>query len=515
MNADDTQAEVIAFLSDPATYGPATGAVEHVRTHISDVFLAGVHAYKIKRGVAYAFVDFSTQEKRRAACEAEIRLNRRTAPDIYLGTVAVRRDATGRLTLDDIGLPGTGTAVEWAVAMARFDPADTLDHVAERGALDATCIDAVVDETLALHDVANPAGAPYGGAAAFERIIAENTTDMARYPAVFAPDRAARITEATRTRLAQCAARLDARRDTGFVRRCHGDLHLGNIVLWRGKPVPFDCIEFSDDIATIDTAYDFAFLLMDLEVRGLRPLANRALARYVGRSGDTGALVALPLMLALRALVRAKVTAMAAGDDTALLHRAKHLTAAAEGFLAPAPSPRLIAVGGLSGTGKTTLAAALAPALGTAPGALLVRSDVIRKRLAGVAPETRLPAEAYSEDASRRVYQALYRDAAAALAAGYCVVTDAVFARPDERAAVETIARKASAPFTGLWLEAPADTLAARVTARTRDASDATAAVVARQLDYATGAIAWHRLDAGGSPEVVLERARKIPGILS
>lgn len=516
VQAQAIQDEVIAFLADPATHGLAGGTVAHVRTHISEVFLAGSRAYKIKRPVAYAFVDFTTIGSRHAACEAEVRLNRRTAPEIYLGTVAIRRAPRGGLALDALGAPGPGTPVEWAVVMARFDERDTLDHVAERGELPADRIDALTDAVVALHGAAEVHGAPWGGAAGLGRIVDENATDMARFPAVFAPARANALTAATGAALARHTPHLDRRRDDGFVRRCHGDLHLGNIVLWQGTPVPFDCIEFSDDIAIIDVAYDLAFLLMDLEVRGLRPLANRVLARYVGRTGDTGVLPALPLMLALRALVRAKVTAMAldthadAPGNAPLRHRAETLITAAEAFLAPPAAPRLIAVGGLSGTGKTTLAAALAPAIGRAPGALLVRSDVIRKRLASVAPESRLPASAYSEDANRRVYDTLRREAAAALAAGQCAVVDAVFARPEERAAMEEVARGAGAGFTGLWLEAPAEALTARVTARRRDASDADAAVVVRQLGTTTGEISWHRLDAGGPPEAIAGRATDI-----
>ncbi len=514
MSPNDTQADVVAFLADPASHGLGPGGVRHIRTHISDLFLAGELAYKLKRAVAYAFVDFTALAARRRACEAEIALNRRTAPEIYLRVAAVRRDDSGRLDIDGAEAPAPGTPVDWLVVLRRFDEALTFDRLAERGAIEPAHIDAIVDAALAFQSASNPIHDPsFGGAAALARVIAENAADMASLPASFPPDVAAALTVASKTALAAVAGLLDHRREDGFVRRCHGDLHLGNIVLWQDRPVLFDCIEFSEDIATIDAAYDIAFLLMDLSLRGLTVFANRALARYVGRTGDTGFLAALPLMMAMRALVRAKVTAMAmakAGKDEVpgLSSHLRALTTLASRFLTPAPAPRLVAVGGLSGSGKSTLAATLAPRIGRAPGALLVRSDVIRKRLAGLAPEQRLPADAYTPAANEAVYTALRTDAEAALAAGSSVVVDAVFARPEERGRVAAIAREAGVAFDGLWLSAPPDVLMSRVSARRRDASDATADVVEGQLGFEIGVMDWNEIDASGPPPEVLARCR-------
>lgn len=517
--ADAPQADIVAFLADPATHGLGPGQVRHIRTHISDLFLAGDHAYKLKRAVAYAFVDFTTLEARHAACLAELELNRRTAPAIYLFVAAVRRDGAGKLGLDRPDAPAPGTPVDWVVVLRRFDDTATLDHLADRGQVTPAHIDAVIDAAVALHAGAAPVtDVCFGGAASLTRVIEENDADMGRLPAIFTAEERNALTAACRAALERVAPLLNRRRAQGFVRRCHGDLHLGNIVLWQDRPVLFDCIEFSEDIATIDVGYDIAFLLMDLETRGLRTLANRALARYVGRTGDTGFLAALGLMMAMRALVRAKVTAMSVTDLPAaeaapLRARIRRLTTLAGELLAPAPAPRLIAVGGLSGTGKSTLAAALAPLLGRAPGALHVRSDVIRKRQAGVAPEQRLPPEAYNDAANRAVYDGLYADAAAALAAGCSVVVDAVFARPDERRAIQKLANVARAHATGLWLTAPQEVLMSRVGARTGDASDATPAVVAAQLGYAIGAMEWVTVDASGCPEETLAEAGTALGL--
>jgi hypothetical protein len=261
---------------------------------------------------------------------------------------------------------------------------------------------------------------------------------------------------------------------------------------------------------------------MDLEHRRLRPLGNLVLNRYLDRTVEsvpaTNALAALPLFMATRAAIRAHVSATAARmqPDEAEAARARaearlYLDLASR-LLKPVP-PRLIAVGGLSGTGKSTLAYALAPALGAAPGARVLRSDVTRKRIMGVAPETRLPPEGYSAEVTARVYETIRTEAAAALAAGAAVVADAVFGRPEERHAIEAVARAAGLPFDGLWLEAPPATLAARVESRRADASDADAAVVRRQLEQPTGAITWRRIDASGDASQTEAAARKALGL--
>ena len=486
--------------------------MKHIRTHISDLFLAGDFAYKLKRAVKYAFVDFRSLDARKAACQVEIALNSRTAPEIYLRTAAIRRLADGTLALEPPNKSAPGDAIEWVVVMRRFDETMTLDHVADAGALTAEQIDAVINGAIIFHAGSPPVRRNFGGAEGLSAVIEENDRDMAAHPAAFDSGTRAELTETCRAVLAQLASLLEQRRDDGFVRRCHGDMHLGNIVLVDGRPQLFDCIEFSDAIATIDVAYDIAFLLMDLLSRNQPALANRALGRYVGRTGDTGFLAALRLMMAIRALVRAKVTAMEAEGAPvtmarALLARVTRLTGLARSLLAPAPPPRLIAVGGLSGTGKTTLAASLAPAIGKPPGALDLRSDILRKRIAGIVPEQHLPSPAYRAEANIAVYDTLNHDARAALGAGCSVVVDAVFARPEERHRMEEIAQEAGVPFTGIWLTAPEAVLMKRVNARRGDASDATKDVVAKQLTYDAGKIGWRQIDADAPPAEILRRA--------
>jgi uncharacterized protein len=309
--------------------------------------------------------------------------------------------------------------------------------------------------------------------------------------------------------LARLGDLLDRRRAAGKVRRCHGDLHLRNICVLDGKPVLFDCLEFSEVFASIDVLYDLAFLLMDLEHQGQGASANLVFNRYLDLTGEDDGLAAMPLFLSLRAAIRAHVTALAGA--TAADGARQYLDEACMALLPP--PPQLIAIGGLSGTGKSTLAVGLAPGLGARPGARVLRSDVIRKRLFGLDPEARLPEDAYTPEVSERVYSTLRMQAAAALRAGYCAIVDTVALHAQERQAFAAVAQAAGVPFTGIWLDASPQTMTARVEARRHDASDATSAIVERQLEIDPGAMDWHRIDAGKPPEEVLAAAKRLLGL--
>jgi aminoglycoside phosphotransferase family enzyme/predicted kinase len=504
------QQAVVDFLSAPATHGGA--AVERIETHSAIVFLAGARALKLKRAVAFDYLDFSTPERRRRACEDEVRLNRRTAPGIYRGVVAVTGEPGGGLALD-----GGGEPVDWCVDMHRFDQEAVLDRVAARGALTLAIVERLAGAIVRFHGAAAPRF-DQGGAANLRWVIAGNAEGFAdRGRGILAPEVCAAVTTHAFAALDRHAGLLDRRRDAGFVRQCHGDLHLRNLVLLDDEPTPFDAVEFNDAISCVDVLYDLAFLVMDLWRRGLRPHANVLLTDYLALTGDLEGVAALPLFLSCRAAVRAKTSATSATLQPAgparrdLEALARRYLAMAATLLDPAP-PRLIAIGGRSGTGKSTLARGLAPDLGAAPGAIVLRSDVIRKALFGASGTQRLDRAAYDAATSARVYQGLAERALILLRAGRTVIADAAFLDPARREAIARVAAEAGVPFAGVWLEAPMDTLIGRVAARAGDASDADAAVVAGQTRLDEGALDWERLDASGPADGVLERAARLLG---
>jgi predicted kinase len=306
-----------------------------------------------------------------------------------------------------------------------------------------------------------------------------------------------KVREALSTSCARLRDHLDARARGGFVRRCHGDLHLRNIVVLNGRPVPFDALEFDEELATGDVYYDLAFLLMDLEHRGLRSLASHLLSRYAAATDDFEGLKALPLFLATRAAVRAKVAILSTSDARDPPADLQSYIDLAGRCLRPI-QPRLIAIGGLSGTGKSSVAQQLAAEIPPLPGAVVLRSDVVRKQLRGVPDTTRLTPDAYTTAATIDVYQALNTKAARILAAGHSAIIDAVFATPEERTAVERLSRERGVAFLGLWLEAPLSVRQERISQRLLDPSDANEAVAKKQETYEIGALAWRKISAAG-----------------
>lgn len=297
----------------------------------------------------------------------------------------------------------------------------------------------------------------------------------------------------------------------GFVRLCHGDLHLRNVVEIRGRPTIFDAIEFNEELAVIDVLYDLSFLLMDLDHCRMRPLANRVLNRYLEVTGDYAGLATLPLFLSTRAAVRAMVSASIAeamsGDTDDRAQEQALFWELAGDYLTPSPS-RLVAIGGVSGTGKSTAAQGLAPEIGPAPGAVILRSDALRKRQFGVDRFDRLPPDAYGQAVSHAVYGELVDAARTVLQGDHAVIADAVFAGPEERRDIANIA--GGRRFDGFWLDAPDEILEARIAARIRDVSDADADVLAVQRRYGLGQIDWRRIDATAEPGAIAEAMRTV-----
>jgi uncharacterized protein len=501
----DRQNDVFGFLADPANHGGRQ--VQRIDTHAASVFLAGDRALKVKRAVRFPFLDYSVLGKRKQACEAELAVNAPYAPEIYCGVVAITREASGKLAIG-----GAGTPVEWAVEMRRFDERRTLDHIA--GEIDEALADALGRAVAAAHAKTLAVDA-HVWIAAIGSYIDEHVEAFRQYPNVFPAAEVEALARASRAAYERIVPLLRERSRRGFIRRIHGDLHLGNIVLIDGGPVLFDAVEFSDVIASGDVLYDLAFLLMDLLDRGLAPPANTVFNRYLAetrRVEDFDALAALPFFLSTRAAIRAKVTA-------ARMQRAKDAERASIAIMARAyfdlaaraivpPRPQFIAVGGLSGTGKSRLALMLAPEINPMPGAVILRSDIERKMLFGVGENEKLLADAYTDDVTARVYATLADKASRAVAAGHSVVVDAVFGRPQERESIAEAAKSAKLTLRGLFLTADVATRLGRIRARVRDASDADAAVAQAQERYDLGPLDWALVDASGTLEVTLMGAK-------
>lgn len=492
------------FLGAAASFG-ASGEVELIETHISAVFLVGDRACKLKKAVHLPYLDFSTPEIRLAACETELDLNRAVTPELYLGIRRITREPGG-LTFD-----GPGELVDAVVEMVRFDQEDLLDRVASRGELSVAMIRTLAREIAAAHEHA-PVARGEGGAANIAGVLDINRAGFGQ-SRVFDPGEIEAIDAAFRAAHAGLAPLLDARARDGRIRRCHGDLHLRNICLFQSRPRLFDCLDFSDQLATIDVLYDLAFLAMDLWYRGLPGLSNLLVNAYLDITGQEDGFALLPFFMALRAEVRAHVIATQVescspeeADERRARARAYYDLALS--ILEDRPAG-LVALGGLSGSGKSTLAAALAPKLGAPPGARLIESDLVRKAMFGVEAGTRLPEDAYKPEVSKRVYATLARRARALLEAGCQVVADAVYDRPDRRAGIGNAAAAAGVPFTGIWLEAAPEVLMRRVAERHGDVSDATIEVLQMQLKRDPGQIDWLRVSTAGTPEETLDAIRE------
>lgn len=473
-----------------------TGArIRLVETHISYVVLAGRFAYKIKKAVNLGFLDFSSLEKRWRCCEEEVRLNRRLAPELYLDVIAL----TGTPSAPRIG--GDGEAIEYAVRMRRFPQSGLLDRRLARNALEPDVIDALADRVAAFHEQAErcPRGTGYGSPDVVREAMAENFRQLRRYlPGRMHAGLLDELERWSESAGAGLASMMNDRRLAGWVRECHGDLHLGNVALVRGPPLIFDCIEFNPDLRWIDVVNEIAFMVMDMEERGRPDYAYRFLNRYLEGTGDYAGLPLLGYYKVYRALVRAKVAAIRGGQEGQAASRremtvcGQYLEYARRSMLPPKRS--LVLLHGLSGSGKSRVAQMLLEAR----GAVRLRSDVERKRLAGLRrganSRSTINGGIYGEEMTVVTYARLAELARQVLAAGYPVVVDAASLKAWQRRTFRMQAQDLAVPFLVVACRAPEDVLRQRVVARARvgnDPSEADPAVLeqqARALEPLTGA---------------------------
>lgn len=479
----------IFSMLNPDVYHHPVKNIELIETHISAVILTGDFVYKIKKPVDFGFLDFSTLEKRYACCLDELRLNRRLAPDIYLDVVAI----TGTPEQPVIG--GSGEAIEYAVKMAQFPQSAQLDLKLAAGELKSEHMDAIADMVADFHqhiDVAD-AAVDYGDKDVVYQPVEENFRQIREHIDAGPYEKTlATLEQWSQSEFARLSPVFEQRKQSGFIRECHGDMHLRNM-LWldsgeQGRPLAFDCIEFNAHLRWIDVISEVAFLVMDLQSRQQPQLANRFLNKYLEDTGDYAGVAVLPFYLCYRALVRAKVDALRLEQKNLTPQERAHSLAEFESYLKLAasytkqPAPKLIIMRGLSASGKSTVSQQLLDAAGM----IRIRSDVERKRLFDVAIDdhgaSEINAGLYSAQASQQTYAKLLELAEAVIRSGYSVIIDAAFLKHEQRQPFQQLAQQFSVPYFILEVTAPAEVLRQRIIARTHDVSDAGLAVLEHQL---------------------------------
>jgi aminoglycoside phosphotransferase family enzyme/predicted kinase len=478
-------ARLITSLDNPLAFGHPVQYIRHIETHISWIILTGNYAYKIRKPVNFGFLDFSTLEKRRFYCEEELRLNRRFAPDIYLEVAEIRGSETAPR------LHGDGEVFEYAVRMVEFPQHCLLSSHATRQDLNTELIDAIANKVGKMHAGSEPvdAASVYGDASVVAQWSAENMSQIANaIPAELIPQSYSDL-ETWYRENETLLADIDQRKRDGFVRECHGDLHLGNMALLGDEVTLFDCIEFNPELRWIDTISEAAFVAMDLEARGYPGFCWQFINRYLESTNDYTAVRLLRYYVIYRALVRAKVEALRTAQEERVSNKPDGRFDAALAYInlahkwASSQRPAMIIMHGLSGSGKSTIAGKLAQSLGV----FQLRSDVVRKRLFDLGPEVQTDSAQdqgiYTAYATDSTYQRLQHIAAMILDAGFTVILDATFLEESQRR--QMLATKTSTEFKKIIIDCdvPVDELRRRILARANDPSEANLEVLEQQLD--------------------------------
>lgn len=475
-------------LKSPTTYPHPVSRIQLMETHISWVALTGEWAYKLKKPVDFGFVDFTSLELRQAACHEEIRLNRRTAPELYDDVVTLTEECCGPR------FGGTGPVLDYAVRMRQFAQEDMLDQRLARGELSEDVIDTLAHEVAELHLQAAVASmdSPFGTPGAIHASVQACLDHLLKFPpSDVMRTQFVQLNEWTNTEWHHLKEIFEIRKRRGWVRECHGDLHLGNLVFYRGRPTLFDCLEFNPELRWIDVFSDVAFLVMDLFDRGAAALAWRVLNKWLEETGDYDGLRLMKYYVAYRALVRAKVAALRlcqpglSSDD--MQHQQNLLRSYAELALILTQSrrPAILLMHGVAGSGKSFIASRLSSSL----GAVQIRSDVERKRLFGVwpAPEVwpAIQPEMYTPQATQRTYLRLQTLTREIVGAGYSVIVDATFLRHSDRLSFTSIAEELEVPVIVITCDAPQSVLRQRVLQRKsngQDPSDADVTVLENHI---------------------------------
>lgn len=476
----------LTTLQQPSAYTHPVATIELIETHISWVVLTGEFAYKLKKPLDLGFLDFSTLDQRHYYCQEELRLNRRLAAPIYLQVLAVIDTAEGIMIADP--QQTDGEVLEYALQMRQFDPDQGFDHLLQKQQLTLSHLDQLAALIGEFHQQL-PAASPdseYGSPRAIRHPCDENIAQIRQQAPQLADDpRLSKVAEWSEQQLEQLSSRFEQRHRDGFIRECHGDLHLRNIALWQDKVIAFDCIEFDPALRWIDTLNEIAFLIMDLDAHAASGLGWYVLNRYLEQTGDYAGLDLLPFYRVYRAMVRAKVAAIELAQHEGQSHYQQlneYLDLAAASLRRD--SPALLITMGFSGSGKSTVTDALLQSL----GAVRLRSDVERTRLYGQADSDQaIGTGKYSTQVSERLYHHLQEQSRHLLQAGYTVIADAAFLQQTRRRPFAELADECGVPFHILALQAAPGLLRERIRQRQqagRDASEADLAVLEAQLQH-------------------------------
>jgi len=475
----------ISSMLNPEVYDHPVSNIELIETHISWVVLTGDFAYKIKKPVNFGFLDFSTLEKRRICCEQELRLNRRLAATIYLEVVSISG------TIDKPVITIAGEGFEFAVKMLQFPQSAQLDHMLSAGELKIEHMDSIASMVADFHrDIpVTEEQVTYGNSNEIYSPVIENFTQINQHinTRQYEDDLLA-LQGWSMAEFSRLKSVFEKRKVNGFIRECHGDMHLRNMIWLDDKPLAFDCIEFNPSLRWIDVMSEVAFLVMDLQDRKQFSLANRFVNSYLEVTGDYAGLMILSFYLCYRALVRAKVNVLLLEQESISEQERNQSKIEFVSYLELAnsytqdPDPKLIITRGMSASGKSTVSKQLVDAL----GAIRIRSDVERKRLFSIdASESALDeinSGVYSAEASKQTYEKLLALAEHVLEAGYSVIIDAAFLEYEQRAPFEQLAEKLNAPYIILEVTAPDEVLRQRIVERENDVSDADLNVLEYQL---------------------------------
>jgi len=470
----------VQAMLHPTFYPHVANSISLIQTHISWVILTGPYAYKLKKPHDFGFLNFSTLKLRKHFCEMELELNRRLAPELYLDVIPVRQNGTNLSLAGD-----NGTIIDYCVKMKQFDQSALLNDQIHHADFNPACMDKLAAIIAKFHASFPLIGEP--GEAGSPDMLLHHILDNLRFgrtlPQPPKQDIISQLEQQSRQSIRQLTPELEIRRRDGFIRECHGDLHLNNIALIDDRPTAFDCIEFNDEYRILDVMSDVAFLVMDCDAKHRPDLGFRFLSRYLEHSGDYQGLWLLSLYCSYRAGVRGKVACLLSEEpglnDTDIEHQiadAQRYFRLALGYNSK-PSPRLFAIGGFSGSGKSHLALK-----GCGPErAIIIRSDATRKRLARQHPDLPL----YGEEMTENTYQALFKAAGQTLEAGYSAILDATFLDAAQRQHFREMAGTAHAPSRFFWLDIPEGELRQRMTSRQQrgnDVSDADMEILEAQL---------------------------------